>query len=153
MKWFSGCNSIDEAKKRFRDLCKKHHPDLGGNVADMQSVNAEYEQVLRDGLKSVDNFAERMKIEKELAAMVERLIVLKRLLVEICGRWIWITGDTYSQRKNLKAFGCFFAEKKKAWYWRSADEKAPRLKQLSLEEIRTKYGSIELQPKDQALLA
>jgi hypothetical protein len=155
MNWFEGCETIDEAKKVFRDLCKKYHPDLGGSEEKMKSINAAYEALLRDGLKNEENFEERMALEKELAEMIKKLIVLQGLVVEICGRWIWITGDTYSQRKALKHLGCFFAKKKKAWYWRSKDDecRTSKKRRLSLEEIRSKYGSTTLKPSKRILIS
>ena len=153
--WFEECKTIDEAKKKFRDLCKKYHPDLGGSEKEMKSINAAYEALLRDGLKNENNFEERMELEKELAEMVEKLIVLQGLIVEICGRWIWITGNTYPQRNALKHLGCFFANKKKAWYWRSkGDEcRTSKKRRLSLEEIRSKYGSTTLKSSKRSLIS
>lgn len=32
MNYFQGCKTIHEAKARFRELAKKHHPDAGGDA-------------------------------------------------------------------------------------------------------------------------
>lgn len=29
--WFNEVKNIDELKKRYKELCKQHHPDLGGS--------------------------------------------------------------------------------------------------------------------------
>ena len=148
MHYFNKCQNLDELKKRFRDLCKLHHPDLGGDETTMKAVNTEYEACLKDGLKHTKDFKDRMNIEKELAAILQRLIILPDVTVEICGRWIWVTGNTYPVKSQLKSAGCRFANKKKAWYWRSDKDKAPsRKKKLSLDEIRSKFGSIGLDPQ------
>ncbi len=31
--------------------------------------------------------------------------------------WFWITGDTYPHREHLKAYGCRWSQKRKAWYY------------------------------------
>lgn len=147
MRYFSDCKDFDELKKRFRDLCKQHHPDLGGDAETMKAVNAEYEKCLKDGLKHTEDFATRMDIERELAEIVQRLITLPGVTVEICGRWIWITGDTYSVKSILKENGCRWAKKKKAWYWRSLKDRVQSRKPLSLDKIRSKYGSLEFASK------
>lgn len=42
MPFFQYCHTQDEAKKLYRELCKKHHPDVGGNAETMALINAEY---------------------------------------------------------------------------------------------------------------
>lgn len=153
MRYFNGCKDLDELKKRFRDLCKLHHPDLGGDAEIMKAVNVEYEACLRDGLKHAENFADRMDIERELAEVVQRLVVLPGVIVEICGRWIWVTGYTYPVRSELKKNGCMFASKKKAWYWRSVNDKVKSKKKLSLDEIRMKYGPLEFNSEPRHAIA
>ena len=44
MKWFNPVpKTLEELKRQYRTLAMKHHPDCGGNTADMQSINAEYD--------------------------------------------------------------------------------------------------------------
>ena len=37
--------SKDEVKEIYRRLCKQYHPDVGGNVRDMQIINDEYNYI------------------------------------------------------------------------------------------------------------
>ena len=153
MRYFSDCKSMDDVKTMYRDLCKKYHPDLGGDEEIMKAINAEYERVIAEGLKGQENFEAKMDVERELMEMVQRFVVLQGLIVEVCGRWIWLTGNTFSVKDQLKALGCFFAAKKKAWYWHSPDEKCVSKRKLSLEEIRAKYGSIAFAGKERKAIA
>jgi hypothetical protein len=41
--WLKGVKSKAEAKAKFRDLARQHHPDRGGNVEKMKKINAEWE--------------------------------------------------------------------------------------------------------------
>ena len=38
--------SKDEVKKAYRNLCKKHHPDMGGNVERFREINEAYEKIM-----------------------------------------------------------------------------------------------------------
>lgn len=40
--FFDDCFTWDEAKKKYRELAKKMHPDIGGNNSEMAELNAEY---------------------------------------------------------------------------------------------------------------
>lgn len=42
MNYFEGCSSEAERKTRFRELAKKHHPDVGGDPKVMAEINAQY---------------------------------------------------------------------------------------------------------------
>ena len=41
--YFKDIHSIEQLKKRYKELALKHHPDReGGNTATMQEINNEY---------------------------------------------------------------------------------------------------------------
>ncbi len=44
MKYFSSCRTIHEAKIKFRQLSKIHHPDMGGDSKIMAQITNEYDQ-------------------------------------------------------------------------------------------------------------
>ncbi len=46
-KYFKDVNMLEELRKQYKELLKKHHPDNGGNVSDMQEINAEYDQLFK----------------------------------------------------------------------------------------------------------
>lgn len=41
--WLAAARNLDELKTIYRNLARKHHPDLGGATATMQEINAEYD--------------------------------------------------------------------------------------------------------------
>ncbi len=46
--YFSGCNNKAELKRRYRQLCKKLHPDCpGGSAESFRRMQAEYEHLLK----------------------------------------------------------------------------------------------------------
>lgn len=151
MKYFSGITNLDDLKNAFRELCKIHHPDLGGDVRIMQEINAEYSRILETG--KFDFGQSNVEIEEAIRDIIERATVLDGLVIELCGRWVWFTGNTYKWKEVLKALGCAFASKKKAWYWRPADEAYKGAhKPLELDQIKEKYGAIRFETKQAAAL-
>ena len=38
--------SIEELKRVYKSLAKKHHPDLGGNEEDFKKLNSLYQELL-----------------------------------------------------------------------------------------------------------
>lgn len=52
--WFVGINSVDELKKRYRDLMKIYHPDnQAGDTNAVQQIQQEYEQLLERKFKNI----------------------------------------------------------------------------------------------------
>lgn len=75
-----------------------------------------------------------------LASVTAALAKLPGLHVELVGKWLWITGDTFTSRAELKAAGLKWASRKRAWYWH-APEDGCRGGRKSLDEIRETYGA------------
>lgn len=40
--YFVNCRNLDELKKAYKAAAMKNHPDMGGDTATMQAINAEY---------------------------------------------------------------------------------------------------------------
>jgi len=156
MNWFEGCTNEGAIKARYRELAKVHHPDLGGCCATMQAINAAYEVALKADYKAQgmdDSKAQwRWEMDAEVAAKVAELLkVQAEIRIELCGLWLWITGETRAAKDQLKALGCRWAPKKGCWYWRRESDAGYRRhsRTLSLEQIRAKYGSNELRAEEQ----
>lgn len=144
---FAGCFSEMEIKARYRDLCRAHHPDLHPHDPDatarMQDVNGEYRDALRGEYrktKNDDDAENACDADAHAAETLAGIIMLPGILIEIVGRWIWVTGETYPVRAELKAAGFRFASRKVAWYWHAPEDKC-RGGKKTLEEIKTRYGA------------
>ena len=147
--FFSRIITLEELKAEYKRLCKIHHPDLGGDTATMQEINAEYAKML----VSLDLGKSTVEIESAIMDIIQATTLYKGLIVELCGNWVWFTGETYQWKEQLKSLGCFFSAKKTAWYWRPADYKHHGKSMPSLENIRAKYGSRVFAQKDQEALS
>ncbi len=145
MKWFNECRTLDEVKARYKKLAKQHHPDLGGDTLDMQEINKEYAFASAKAIKG-ENLSDEETEHQILSSeayrkAIEAIIHLDDITIELVGWWIWVTGNTRPLKDILKRAGYFFASKKLAWYFRTADYKVSKGGKKSLDEIRAKYGS------------
>jgi len=144
MKWFKNLKSLEELRKRYKELLKIHHPDNGGNVSDMQEINSEYDtlySVLSEKEQAEGESATYDKTaENEAFKEVLNKIIHINAEVEIIGSWVWIQGG-YVYRELLKSIGFKYAPKKKAWCWHYGEYHRHHNKEVSLDDIRAKYGS------------
>lgn len=146
MKYFAACTTLDELKKEYRRLAMIHHPDHGGDTATMQAINGEYAETFAR-LKNQHNAAadeahQTTETPEEFIAIISQLLRFPGLIVELCGSWLWITGETYAIKDQLKAAGCRWSSSKKAWYWHHPEEGHRWHKgTATMSDIRTKYGS------------
>ncbi len=148
MKWFATCQDVKEVKNLYRDLAKQYHPDLGGSTEIMQEINTEYAFAVAKLLKgenlTTEEINEQIKLSEAYRDALNKIIHLPGITIELVGAWIWVTGNTYPVRAEIKAAGYLFAPKKQAWYFRTEEFKVQSRKRLSLDQIRAKYGSKEL---------
>lgn len=144
MNFFNNVKSITELKKEYHKLCMLYHPDNGGNAELMKEINKIYKELfnklkLCQETKQPENTKD--ETPEEFIEIIDKLVKIQDLQIEICGCWIWISGNTYPNRTQLKEIGCKYAPKKKLWYWHNQDKKIKNKKSKSIEEIREKYGS------------
>ena len=144
-KYFTAKN-LDELKAEYRRLVKKYHPDCGGTDEIMKEINNEHDRLFEE-LKAkhnakADEFHQTTETAEEFRKIIEALLNLDGLVVELCGSWLWISGQTMKHKDALKAAGCRWSSNKKMWYWRHEEEGRRWHKgNRTIGEIRTKYGS------------
>ena len=145
MKWFKEVTSIEELRSQYKALALKNHPDVGGTVKAMQEINAEYDALFArlKAKKKEDRETCTYDETAENEAFKEVLdcIIHINADIEIVGSWIWIEKGAYEYRELLKSVGFRYASRKKAWYWHHDQYCRRSKKEISLEEIRLKYGS------------
>ena len=144
-KWIKEVRTVEELRKQYRELLKKYHPDNdGGSVEATQEINAEYDRLYAILSKEKQSDGESStydtEAENEAFKSVINDIIHINADIEIIGTWIWIHGG-YEYRQLLKSVGFKFAPKKKCWCWHFGEYKRYHKKEVSLAEIRMKYGS------------
>jgi hypothetical protein len=160
--YFTDCQTIEEGKARYRELCKKHHPDAGGNTATMQAINAEWSQFQAEGAKSEARTRQKQahaegrksaadyhdldEVGEKIRAVIEFALTLDGVEVELMGLWVWLTGNTKAHKETIKGWNTDHPEikikwspKKSAWYF--AGVPTFNRQDNSLDDIRAAYGS------------
>lgn len=163
-KYFKNVETIEELRRQYKDLLKCYHPDNGGNEEIMKAINVEYEQLFKTlknrheskasstgstHKESFYNFEE----DEKLREILNKVINFEGITIEICGLFIWVSGNTYQYKKDFKAFGFKWASQKKMWYWTPETYIKKSRKALSMEDIRSYYGSTEVKTESKLKLA
>ncbi|MBQ7737022.1 MAG: hypothetical protein IJT62_04230 [Oscillospiraceae bacterium] len=144
--FFANCRTLDELKAEYRRLAMKHHPDRGGDAETMKAINAEHDRIFEILKKqhnaTHDEHHQTTETAEEFRGILTRLLKLDGLKVELCGSWLWISGDTWKHKAELKTAGCRWSSSKKCWYWRHEEDGRGWYRgKSSMEQIRFKYGS------------
>src|SRR5574344_368756 len=142
LKEFKGVEGINEAKKIYKKLAKKLHPDVGGDEESFKILNAVYTDLIEHKIYFSNDF----KIDIELEKVISLILHFENITIELVGSWIWISGDTKEIKDKLKELGFKWASKKKRWYYGEMKSKNPNPK--SLDEIKAKYGSETLKSNE-----
>ena len=157
MKWFNNPQTLEELKKQYKQFALKHHPDIGGNLKDMQEINSEYDKLFKE-LKNIHRSAEgktytakeeTTETANDFKNIIDSLINIDGINIEICGSWIWITGNTLPHKDKLKELKFKWSKSKNAWYFHNDGYKKRNNKNFTLDEIRDLYGSesVKANPK------
>lgn len=147
----SGDVTPQEAKTAYRASCKKYHPDVNPVGEEMMKVINEAYEALKDYSGAIKS--EQTDYGDLLNDALNAVFGLSGLVIEICGSWVWLTGDTRAHKDALKEAGFKWAAKKKAWYFRPEQFRSRSKGSTSLEDIRTKYGSQQPKPRRNHMIA
>ena len=148
LKEFKGVEGINEAKKIYKNLAKKLHPDMeGGSEESFKILNAIYTDLIEHKIYFSNDF----KIDIELEKVISLILHFENITIELVGSWVWVSGDTKEIKEKLKELGFKWASKKKMWFYGQMKGRNPQEK--SMEEIKSKYGSEILKSKAKKQIA
>ena len=140
---FSEVTGINEAKKIYKTLAKKLHPDMvGGDTESFKRLNSVYTDLIEHKIY----FSNDIKIDVELEKIISLILHFENITIELVGSWIWVSGDTKEIKDKLKELGFRWASKKKMWYF--GEMKGKNMgKTKSMNDIKNKYGSTTMKAK------
>ena len=158
--WFKNCKTQEEVKNEYRRLCFIHHPDRGGDTSTMQDINAQYAQASNARTRQENprwteyQYQEAARVAEVIRVAIEKIITLDRIEIEVCGLWVWVSGDTRPVKDILKSAGFRWARRKKMWYFAGVPARN-KGRTLSMSKIRSIHGSqkVRLDENDEVVYA
>lgn len=148
-------NTLDDLKSAYRAACKKYHPDINPNGLElMKVINTAYSFLKKNVNKwSHTQQTNDIGIDDILQGIFDKIKHFSEIKSEVCGSWLWVSGQTWRYKKQLKEFGFRWAPKKTQWYWRPEGYRKRSRRVFSMSEIRKTFGSVELDQDLQSALA
>ena len=157
IKYFNNITTLDEAKKAFYELAKIHHPDKGGDTATFQEILNQFHSFKAGEEKFKGEF--QQWDSTAYSSIIMQLIKIPEINIEVCGSWIWISGNTKPYKENIKAINTEekyrrgWSKAKSLWYFSPVGYRKKSRTELSLDEIREMYGSQNVNNKTENNLA
>ncbi len=138
-KFFISCRNVDEARTRAFALKEMFELQRPENKSLRLEVEAEY-HFMKDFFRASENSPEAKDTEPTQEEIMKKLSPLN-LNVEVCGKWVWVYGNTKPHKDYLKKLRLRFSPGKKCWYWRPDKYRSINTEPMDMDEIRRKHGS------------
>ena len=149
--YFTNCKTEEQVKEAFTKWAKELHPDNGGDAEAFKQMMNEYKKAF-DACKGIHTNKDGETYTKEsnytaeaFADIIEKIIHFENVTIEIIGSWIWVSGNTFTYKDNLKALHFFYSKNKKAWYHNGDEKKSHRKGHYSMNELRARWGAEEIE--------
>lgn len=139
---FRGIEGLNEAKRVYKTLAKKLHPDVGGTDEWFKILNDVYNHILEHGIY----FSSESKFDLELEKIISQILHFENITIEVIGSWIWVSGNTHTIKDKLKELNFKWANQKKMWYY--GEMKGKNTNPKSIDEIKAKYGVVEVKTEE-----
>lgn len=167
MKYFTDCQTIDQAKNLFRSLCKQLHPDTSGYNSQSDFISMFNEFKAFKPQKDTFNQSETFNAEK-FYNIVQMFEGLQGIKITFVGSFIWLEdietaenykdGAMYQQKDQIKSIlisgynSARWANKKKSWFFSPLGYKQKFASKKSLEQIKDTWGKQEFTPEQRKRL-
>jgi len=136
--------SAEDIAAAYKQAALKYHPDRNPAGAEMMKlVNAAHDALTEPGVDTnAETSEDHFDYADALNGALNAIIHLDGLDIEICGAWVWVSGETYKHRAELKAAGFRYASKKKMWNFRPDNWRSKSRGTMAMDDIRETYGSV-----------
>jgi hypothetical protein len=149
MNYFKESITVEQIKQTYRELARKLHPDLGGDLELMKLLNAEYLEALKacDNSKTFtsDNkeYTYKYDADAEQALMnkIHEFLAkdFKAVDLLLIGSWLWAVGETKAVKDSIKSMGFKYHSIKKCWFYHIGKWQGKGSK-TDLDTLADKYG-------------
>ena len=148
---FNQFKSVSEVKQAFKQYAFKLHPDRGGSHDAFVEMQSQYLAKLKSlngqtstGFdKKEHTYYYNESVESEVMEKITELLNLKAndLDIELCGVWLWVSGNTRAYKEKLKELALKWHSKRSKWYFHTKTNRKRRMSKMSMDQIRYAYGS------------
>lgn len=152
----------EKVTEAYRRLAMKYHPDRNpAGLVMMKALNAARE-ALADFRGTLNHTEQAANYGGDLNDAISAILHCVGLELEICGAWLWVSGETKAHKETIKAFesetGNRFKwhSKKSSWYFAPNDYRGKFRKSrgnVAMEDIRERYGSQHVRTQGRTALA
>jgi hypothetical protein len=147
--------TAESLKKAYRTACAKYHPDRNpAGLEMMKAVNVAYDTLkgLPDDTDKTDGTGDSFFFGDKLNDAINAALAMEGVNIEVCGNWVWLSGNTKPHKDAIKAAGFWWASKKSMWYFRPAEWKSSSRGTWDIEKIRDTHGSVNVARKEREKL-
>ena len=154
MNYFEHCQSVEQAKKHYRELLMQYHPDHAGEEgeATTKEIIKQFNAFLKGFMShSFNSYYEDKDWKPEADTVFDFQDILQKIInfecqIEIIGYWIYCF-KSKEIKDQLKDMGFWFSGKHKAWIY-SGGFKKGRASKKTLDEIRAEKGSRKVEREE-----
>jgi len=134
----------------LKDYCKTVQKVVESEVVESEVVESEAvesEAVESEAVESEAVESEVVESEVVESEIISVLKAVEGINVYKVGAWLWVSGNTYSIKDQLKALGLFWSKTKKAWYLPYNHRKLKGKyisKYKTLDDVKVSFGYAEV---------
>ncbi len=151
----NGQYSLSDVKQVYRKLASANHPDKGGSTETMQLINTAFSELCKhfELNATLDINQETETSHSFDFSFMDTLKTLHGVVIEVCGYWVWLSGNTYPHKETISNLGFKFSGAKKSWYWSpTIDTSKYKRGSKSMKNIRQEFGSKIIKTESQAAI-
>ena len=154
--YFDQVQNIEQLKTEYKKLALLNHPDHGGITEIMQSINMQYALLVERFARAInpdiseEELIDLKNVNEVIRKKVEAISHLPNINIEICGSWVWVSGQTRDVKSELKENGFRWASKKKEWYFPTTQTRSRG--RWKKKDIQNFYGSKKVEIKKEPAL-
>jgi len=145
MKYFTNCKSNEEVKAEFIKLVKLLHPDNNGNAEEFKKMMSDYQKAFENVKNIFKNQNDEYYTKKDFDEapedfqnIINIIVNFENVKIELVGSWLWLSGNTYPYKEELKKLKFNFSKSKKMWFYNNGEAKR-NMRGMSYKEIKNRY--------------